>query len=135
VSRFARVFGLCISSGVSLIEAIHLGGRASGSAALEAETDRVVKRVKSGDGLTEALRSSNEIPPFAKRMLAAGEASGELPRMASVVARHHERETAVATKYLTTVLEPVLVVMVAGVVLVVALAVFLPMWDLVTLLG
>jgi len=135
VARFARVFGLCITSGVNLIDAIALGGRASGSASLEAETELIVNRVKSGEGLSQALRTSNEIPAFAKRMLTAGEASGELPRMASVIARHHERETAVATKYLTTVLEPILIVLVAGVVLVVALAVFLPMWDLVTLIG
>ena len=51
------------------------------------------------------------------------------------LARHYERETTTMTKYLTTVREPVLVVLVAAIVLVVALSVFLPMWDMVTLLG
>ncbi len=134
LSRFARTLGLCMSAGVSLIEAIELAGRTSGWEMLRQEADTLTQRIRAGSRLAQAVEPSKQFTPFAKRMLSAGEHSGELPRMCSIIARHYERESATRTKYLTTILEPVLVVLVAGVVLVVALAVFLPMWDMVTLL-
>lgn len=134
ISRFARSLGLCVSAGVSLIEAIELAGKSSGWEALRRESQELTQQVQAGSRLADALKPCRQIPPFAKRMLGAGEHSGELPRMCQIIARHYERESATRTKYLTTVLEPVLVVLVAGIVLVVALAVFLPMWDMVTLL-
>jgi type IV pilus assembly protein PilC len=134
LARFARTLGLCMSAGVSLIEAIDLAGKTSGWEMLRREADTLTQRIRAGGRLAEALEPARQITPFAKRMLGAGEHSGELPRMCSIIARHYERDSATRTKYLTTVLEPVLVVLVAGIVLVVALAVFLPMWDMVTLL-
>jgi len=75
------------------------------------------------------------LPGFAKRMLTSGEESAELTRMCSEIARHYERDTTALTKNLSTVIEPVLIVLIAGVVLVVALAIFLPMWNMVKLLS
>jgi type II secretory pathway component PulF len=66
-------------------------------------------------------------------MLTAGEQSAELPRMCGIVARHYERESSGLAKNISTVIEPVLIVAIACVVLVVALAIFLPMWDMVKL--
>ncbi|MCH8270211.1 MAG: type II secretion system F family protein [Planctomycetes bacterium] len=135
IARFSRILGLCISAGVNLIDSIELAGRSSGREMLRSDSDRIIRGIQSGSRLGELLEQCAYLTPFVRRMLAAGENSGELPRMCSIVARHYERETTTMTKYLTTVLEPVLIVLVAAVVLVVALSVFLPMWDMVTLLG
>ena len=135
IARFSRILGLCISAGVNLIDSIELAGRTSGREMLRSDSDRIIRGIQSGSRLGELLEQCAYLSPFVRRMLAAGENSGELPRMCSIVARHYERETTTMTKYLTTVLEPVLIVLVAAVVLVVALSVFLPMWDMVTLLG
>jgi hypothetical protein len=75
------------------------------------------------------------LPGFAKRHAHSGEESAELTRMCSVIARHFERDTTRLTKNLSTVIEPVLIVLIAAVVLVVALAIFLPMWNMVKLLS
>jgi type II secretory pathway component PulF len=75
------------------------------------------------------------IPPFAKRMLISGDESAELTKMCGVIARHYERDAQGLTKNLATIIEPVLIVLIAGVVLVVALAIFLPMWNMVNLMG
>ncbi len=135
VARFCRVLGLSISSGLSLIESLSLAGKASGRADLIADSDRMAAQVRTGGRLAEVLNSCKYLTRFTKRMLAAGEQSAEIPKMCSVVARHYDRETAAMAKSLSTVIEPVLVVAIAGVVLVVALAIFVPMWDMVKLVG
>jgi type II secretory pathway component PulF len=135
VSRFARVFGLCLSSGLGLIEAIEMAGRASGRAMMQRDADRMIEQVKAGGRVSAVLEACTYLPRFARRMIAAGEESAELPKMCSVVARQYDRETSVMAKNLATVIEPIMIVLIAGVVAVVALAVFMPMWDMVKLAG
>ncbi len=135
VSRFAHVLGLSLSSGLGLIESLELAGRASGRPKLRAQIDGVVTSVRSGARLTDALRSCDYFTGFTKRMLGAGENAGEMPRMCAIVARQYDRTTAHVAKAIATLIEPVLVVGIAGVVLIVALAIFLPMWNMVNLVG
>ncbi len=134
ISRFSRVFGITVGSGLSLIDAIGLSGRASGRPTLMADSERMAAQVRSGGRLAGVLGSCTYLTPFARRMLSAGEESAELGRMCSIVARHYERETTRQAKNIATVIEPVMVVLIALVVLVVALSIFLPMWNMVTLM-
>ena len=135
VSRFARVLGVSLAAGLGLIESLELAAGASGRPSLAADVGRMAARVRNGSRLCDALAECAYLPGFARRMLAAGETSGQVPKMCEVVARHYDRETTHLTKNLGTVIEPVLIVGIAGVVLVVALAIFLPMWDMVKLVG
>jgi type II secretory pathway component PulF len=134
VARFSRVFGLCLNSGLGLIEALQMAGRASARPMLERDAERMVDQVRTGGRLSTVLVACEYVPPFAKRMLTSGEESAELTKMCSVIARHYERDTASLSKNIATVIEPVLIVLIAGVVLMVALAIFLPMWDMVKLM-
>ncbi|MEX2219214.1 MAG: type II secretion system F family protein [Phycisphaerales bacterium] len=135
VARFSRVFGLCLNSGLGLIDALHMAGRASARARLIRDTDRMIEQVRAGGRISSVLVACQYIPPFAKRMLTSGEESAELTKMCSVIARHYERDTAALTKNISTIIEPVMIVLIAGVVLIVALAIFLPMWNMVNLMG
>lgn len=135
LARFSRVLGLSLTSGLGLVEAIELAGKASGRARLKADAAEMARHVKTGGSLADSLRGCAYLTPFTRRMLAAGEQSGEVPRMCGVVARHYERESSLLSKSLSTVIEPLLIVGIAGVVLVVALAIFMPMWDMVRLVG
>ncbi len=134
VSRFAHVFGTCVQSGLGLLEALELSGRSSGRPLLEADTRKMREQVKQGGMLTDVLVTCTYLPGFARRMIAAGEESAELPKMCGVVARHYDREVSHMTKNLATIIEPLLVVGLAGIVLVVALAIFLPMWNMAALM-
>lgn len=134
VSRFARVFGLCLSSGISLLDGLKMAGRSAGGAALQADVERIADQVRSGSKMGTALAMCSALPPFAKRMLISGEESAELPRMCGVISRQYERETSALVKNVATVIEPVLIVLIAVVVLIVALAIFLPMWNMVQLM-
>lgn len=135
ISRFATVLGLSLRSGLSLIEALDMAGRASGRPLLANDAARMRDQVNHGGRLADVLMACTYLPAFTRRMLTAGEEAGELSRMCSVVARHYDREVAYLTKNVSTLIEPILIVGLAGVVLVVALAIFLPMWNMAALIG
>lgn len=135
VARFARVFGLCLASGLGLIDCLAMSGRASGRPMLERDVSLMIDRVREGGRLSDVLSRCEYLPPFARRMLSAGEESAEITRMCTIVACQHERDAESLAKGLSTVIEPLLVVLIAGVVLLVALAIFLPMWNMVSILG
>jgi type II secretory pathway component PulF len=135
LTRFVRVLGLSISSGLGLIESLKLAGRSCGRPMMQRDAELMAVQVRTGGRLSEALPQCNQISGFTRRMLTAGEQSAELPRMCSIIARHYERETSHLVKNIATVIEPVMIVLIAGMVLVVALAIFLPMWDMVKLVG
>jgi type II secretory pathway component PulF len=134
VTRFARTLGMSLSAGIDLMDALEQAGRASGRPTLARETAEMARRVRAGSSLREALTASRYLPIFAKRMLTAGEEAAELPRMCGVVARRHEREAEHLSRNLGTLIEPVLIAALTTVVLVVALGIFLPMWDMAALM-
>ncbi len=130
VARFSGVFGVCLRSGLPLMESIELGGRASGRPSLEADAKTLINAIKQGSRLGSALPRCSYFPPFVRQLLRAGETSGELPKMCSLIARTHTRETRHLAQTLAKVIEPVTVMGLTIVVLIVALGVFLPMWDM-----
>lgn len=135
ISRFASVFGIALRSGVSLIDCITMAGNASGRPLLQADMKRMADQVRRGGRLREVLPDCNYLTGFAKQMLTAGEEAAEIPRMCEILNRHYSRETRHKAKSLSTVIEPVLIACLTVVVLIVALAIFLPMWDMVSILG
>ena len=134
VSRFTHVLGLSLQSGIGLLEALELSGRSSGRPLLESDSRKMRDQVKSGGRLSEVLLACDYLPGFASRMVASGEEAGELPRMCRIVAKHYDREVEHLTKNLSTMIEPIAVVGLSAVVLIIALAVFLPMWSMGALL-
>lgn len=135
VSRFSHVFGVSLSSGLGLIEALDMAGRSSGRPLLQADAAKMRDQVKHGGRLSDVLLACAYLPAFARRMIAAGEEAAELPKMCQIVARHYDREVSHLTKNIGTVIEPILITGLAGVVLMIALAIFLPMWEMGALLG
>lgn len=133
--RFAGVLGLGLSSGLGLIDSLEMSGRSAGRPMLAADTRLMVSGVTHGKRLTETISQCAYFPGFVRQLLRAGEEAGELPRMCGVISRHYARETRHLAKNASTVMEPVLIAGLTGVVLVIALAVFLPMWDMASLVG
>ncbi len=135
VARFTRILGLSISSGLGLIESLELAGKASGRVSMQRDAHIMAAQVRRGGKLSEVLGGCRQISGFTRRMLSAGEQSAELPRMCAIISRHYERESGHMVKNIATVIEPLMIVGIAGVVLVIALAIFLPMWDMLKLVG
>ncbi|MCI0365425.1 MAG: type II secretion system F family protein [Phycisphaerales bacterium] len=135
ISRFANVLGISLRSGLNLMQSLEMAGRASGRPLMVADAEKMREQVNLGGRLVDVLLTCSYLPAFTKRMLAAGEEAAELPKMCAVVARHYDREVTHLTKNVTTVIEPIMIVGLAGVVLLVALAIFLPMWNMTALIG
>lgn len=135
VARFAHVFGLALRSGLSLLDALELAGTASGRPLMQADAERMRKQVNEGGRLADVLIACDYLPGFSRRMLMAGEEAGELPRMCQIIARHYDREVSHLAKNVATIIEPVMIAGLAGVVLVIALSIFLPMWNMAAVIG
>ncbi|HWB19153.1 MAG TPA: type II secretion system F family protein [Phycisphaerales bacterium] len=134
ISRFTQVFGLSIRSGISLIDSLKMAGNASGRPLLQADAEKMCAQVNRGGRLSDVMRNCLYLPPFARRMLTAGEEAADMSKMCAVITRHYDREVTHLTKNVTTVIEPIMIVGLAGIVLIVALAIFLPMWNMATLI-
>ncbi|MBL8963371.1 MAG: type II secretion system F family protein [Phycisphaeraceae bacterium] len=129
-ARFLRIMSLTVSSGLGLVESVVISGRAAGGKAFASDCRQVSDRLTRGESLGDALSSAPHLPVFAKRMLGAGTDSADLSRASLLVARHFDRRASDLTKSVSSLIEPVMTVLMAGLVLLVALSVFLPMWQL-----
>lgn len=135
IARLTHVFGLSLRSGIGLIDALEVAGNACGRPMLMRDVDRMREQVKHGGRLADVLFACPYLPGFARRMLIAGEEAAEMPRMCRVVARHYDREVMHLAKNMATFIEPVMIIGLAATVLVIALAIFIPMWNMGSLIG
>jgi type II secretory pathway component PulF len=132
LSRFARVLSALTEGGIPIVRALEISRGVVGNRVLEAEVDRMREGVLAGRGLTEPLRSSRVVPPLVVKMLGVGEETGSIDRMLARVARYYDQDVDYAVKSLSTTIEPALLIVLGGAVLFTALAVFLPLWDLMS---
>lgn len=131
--QFSRVVSIALASGLDVIDALRIAGRASGRPIFMADCESMADRMSRGESLAEVLRVSRYLPSFARRMIGAGKDSREVAKSCDIIARHYDREAGHLTKNINTIVEPLLTVAMAAIVLVVALAVFLPMWKMASL--
>ncbi|MEM8835297.1 MAG: type II secretion system F family protein [Planctomycetota bacterium] len=135
VARFTSVLGIALRSGLGLIESLEMASRASGRPTLRRDIDRAVASIRGGSRLRDGVHASDYLPAFAKQLLSAGETSGRVPEMCRIASEHFSSRAMHLAKNAATVLEPALIALLTGVVLVVALAIFMPMWNMISLVG
>ena len=127
----ARMIGLFTRASVPIVQGLRTIAMTSSSMKTREALEDVSQRVASGEPLAESLELTACLPPSACQMLATGEATGSLDVACFTVAQQYKKELRYLTKNLATFIEPLLTLALAAIVLFVALAVFLPMWDLV----
>jgi type II secretory pathway component PulF len=135
ISRFASVLGISLRSGLSIIDALEMGGRASGRPLLQDDAQKLRDQVNTGGRLSDVIVTCEYFPSFTRRMISAGEEAAELPKMCEIISKNYDREVEHLAKNVSTLIEPIMIVGLAGIVLVIALAIFLPMWDMGSLVG
>jgi len=135
VSRFSHVLSACLRSGLMLPESLEMSARASGRPMMRIALQKVRHDIDEGLRPSDALRKCTYLPAFTRRMLASGGQADDLARMCDVVARHYDRELKHLTRSIATLIEPVLIAGLAGIVLLIALAIFLPMWEMTAVIG
>lgn len=132
--RFCRGFAMGYSSGVPLIQSLAFTAQAVGNAFVEQRLGRLRHSVERGETLTRSAVASEMFTPLVLQMLAVGEETGSVDTMLVEVAEFYEREVEYDVSRLASTIEPMLIVVIGAMVLVLALGVFLPMWDMATVM-
>lgn len=127
VAKFTRTLGTLISAGVPILEAIRITADTSGNAVFEKALLRVHDAVREGESFAVPLRESKTCEPIVVNMVDVGEETGELDVMLMKVADNYDEEVDVAVKAALSLLEPIMVVLIGGMVGTIVIAMFLPM--------
>lgn len=135
IARFSRIFASLMGAGVSIVGAIETTAGAIGNAVIEKELLDCSKAIQAGSQLSVELEKSKHFPPIVAQMLAVGEETGETDTIVLNIAEFYEEEVDTAVGALSSVIEPVMIVVLGGMVGVIALAVFGPITQLSTSAG
>jgi len=130
LARFSRTFSSLVAAGVPMLEAIDITGRTSGNKVIELAMFEVGESVKSGGTLVAPMiRTPEAFPVLVTQMIGVGEETGAIEVMLSKVADFYEDQVAAAVKALTSILEPVMIIVVGGIVGFIVIAMYLPMFK------
>jgi type IV pilus assembly protein PilC len=130
LARFSRTFSGLIAAGVPMLEAIDITGRTSGNRVIEFAMEEVRDSVKRGGSLTQPMTQVPEaFPVMVTQMIGVGEETGALETMLTKVADFYEDQVEAAVKALTSILEPVMIVIVGAIVGFIVIAMYLPMFK------
>jgi type IV pilus assembly protein PilC len=129
IARWSRTFSSLVSAGVPIMHAIEITGKTAGNAVIEQSMAAVIANVKSGGTISEPLKDSKVFPAMVAHMVSVGEETGALDSMLAKVADFYEDEVAAAVKAMTSILEPVMIVLVGGIVGVIVISMYLPLFT------
>ncbi|HXH54480.1 MAG TPA: type II secretion system F family protein [Gammaproteobacteria bacterium] len=130
LARFARSFALSMRTGVPLLESIGMIARATDNVYVSEQILLMRTYIEHGESLTLSAGKSEMFTPLILQMLGIGEETGEIDKLLDEVADYYEQEVDYDVKKLGDAIEPILIVMISGMVLLLALGIFLPMWDI-----
>ena len=135
ISRFARTLGTLVTSGVPILQALNITRDTAGNVVISNAIDRVHESVKEGESIVAPLEASKVFPPMVISMVDVGEETGQLPEMLLKIADVYDDEVDNAVAALTSMLEPIMIVMLALVVGTIVLALFLPLVKIISTLN
>lgn len=131
MARFSRITALLMKSGVSILEVLDLSARTSGNIIISRAIESIKASVNQGKGISEPMKLSGLFPVIVIQMVAIGEETGKVDELLLSVADYYDLESGYMIKNLTTYIEPIMIFILAVMVLIMALAIFLPMWNLI----
>ncbi|MHB8868444.1 MAG: type II secretion system F family protein [Thermoleophilia bacterium] len=130
VSRFSRTLATLVSSGVPILQAIEITGRTSGNTVIEYAMEGVKENIKAGDSIARPLEKISVFPPMVTQMISIGEETGALDTMLHKIADFYEDEVDASVKSLTSILEPIMMIFIGGIVGLVVVSMYLPIFNL-----
>jgi general secretion pathway protein F len=135
ISRFTRTLATLLVGGLPIVRALDSSKQVAGNTVLGEAIDRAKESVTEGASLARPLRESGEFPPLVTHMIEVGEHSGELEAMLSKVADTYDEQVETMVSRLTALLEPMLILIMVGIVVVIILATLVPLLNITTSLG
>ncbi len=132
IARFSRTLGTLISSGVPILQALNITRETASNTIVAVAIGKIHDSVKEGESVVGPMESSGVFPPMVTSMVQVGEETGQLPDMLVKVADVYEAEVDNVVTSLTSILEPIMIVMLAVIVGTIVIALFMPMVSLIT---
>jgi type IV pilus assembly protein PilC len=133
VGRFCQTLASMLTSGVNLLPALTICASSAGNVVIERFIASVRLRIESGSQLSQPLSENPIFPPMVVSMVQVGEKAGRLDEMLSKISEFYEEEVDVAVKGLLAMLEPMMIVFIGGVIAVIVVAMYLPIFDIASL--
>jgi type IV pilus assembly protein PilC len=134
VAKFTRTLGTLISSGVPILDGLTITAKTAGNKVIEKAVMEVRQGVSEGQTIAEPLSQAKVFPPMVNQMIAVGESTGALDNMLDKIADFYDEEVDIAVGALTSMIEPVLMVFLGGTVGFIVVAMYLPIFKLITLI-
>ena len=131
VSRFTRTLATLLSSGVSILDALNITAKTSGNMVLQQAIKRAMISIAEGETITAPLKDSGVFPPMVTQMISVGEKTGGLDEMLTKIADFYDEEVDAAVAALTSIIEPVIIVIMGAMIGGILIAMYLPMFDIV----
>lgn len=135
VAKFTRTLGTLLSSGVTIIEALNITARTSGNKVVEESVLGIVDNIRAGDTIAGPLSQKKVFPPMVVQMIEIGESTGALDAMLTKIADFYDDEVDAAVAALTSLLEPIIMVVLGAVIGGLVIAMFLPIFNIASLTG
>jgi type IV pilus assembly protein PilC len=130
LSRFSRIFSSLNASGLPIMKTLDISSETVGNVYYARSLRKVTEEVKRGENLSDALARAGIFPPLLHQMVTVGETTGKLDEVLGKVSDYYDQDVEYAIKRFTTLIEPVLLAILASFVFFFALSVFLPLFDL-----
>ena len=134
LARFSRCFAMMLGAGVPLIQALDLTSKAVGNRYIGEKIAGMREGIQRGEGLLRTAAQSEMFTPLVLQMIQVGEETGQVDELLSEVAHFYEDEVDYDLKNLSSYIEPILIAGIAGIVMILALGIFLPMWDMMSVM-
>jgi len=128
-ARFARTLSILAASGVPILQALQISAQVMSNLPMREAVERAAVRVREGTAIHRALEDAGHFPPMTIHLIASGESSGELDNMLERAATQQERETDATIGMALGIFEPLLIIVMGGVVLLIVLAILLPIFE------
>jgi type IV pilus assembly protein PilC len=130
IARWSRTLSALTSAGVPIMQAIEITGKTAGNAVIERSMGDVITSVKSGGTIAAPLKNCSAFPPMVAQMVGVGEETGALDSMLAKIADFYDSEVEAAVKALTSIMEPVMIIFVGGIVGVIVISMYLPLFSI-----
>jgi type IV pilus assembly protein PilC len=129
LARWSRTFSALVTAGVPLLQALDITGKTAGNAIIEDAMNEVLTSVKSGGTIAAPLKEADIFPTMVSHMVGVGEETGALDQMLSKIADFYEDQVEAAVKSLTSILEPVMIVVVGAMVGFIVISMYMPLFK------
>jgi len=131
ISRFAQTLSTLLNSGVTILDALSITAKTAGNKVLEKGIIRTLERISGGLTIAEPLKETGVFPPMVIHMIAVGEKTGDLAEMLKKISDFYQEEVDAAVEALTSIIEPIMIIMMGIVIGGILIAMYLPMFDMI----